>query len=152
MHWCMDETLAFLAMIPIIGYFFRKLHAWWHAKTHHKCHTDGCDSDHVVHTNNQNDNVLTKGDVLIITGWDSIHPDDVKERFDDCIMDDLITDDYLLDVDEEPAADEFRWFVNDKLHLRAVFRERVFAHDDECCEHGWREISSDCCSSEEKCD
>src|SRR5512143_3919811 len=143
MHWCMDETLAFLAMIPFIGYFFHKLHAWWHTKFHHKCHTDGCDSTHVEHDyspfdRNNGDNTLTRGDVLIISGWDSITQDDVEERFGGCLIDDLIGDDYLLGLDDQrPADDEFRWFVNDKQHLRAVFRERVFTHDDDCCEHGW---------------
>ncbi len=155
MHWCMDETLAFLAAIPFIGYLFHKLHVWWHKKFHHKCHKDGCDSDHVEHTyspfdRNNDDNLLTKGDVLILTGWDSIIEEDVAARFGDDIIEDLISDDCLLDVDERPADDEFRWFVNDRQHLRAVFRERVFAHDDECCEHGWREISSADCSSELK--
>lgn len=151
MHWCMDETLAVLAMIPFIGYFFRKLHIWWHNKFHHKCHEKGCDSNHVEHKDDPyspfnrdpRDGMLTRGDVLIICGWDSLTQDDVEERFGGCLIDDLIGDDYLLGVDERPADDEFRWFVNDKQELRAVFKERVFAHDYECCEHGWREICAD---------
>ena len=50
MHWCMDETLAVLAMIPFIGYFFRKLHAWYHKKMGHTCHEKHCDDTHVEHT------------------------------------------------------------------------------------------------------
>jgi hypothetical protein len=49
MHWCMDETLAVLAMIPFIGYFFRKLHAWYHKKMGHTCHEKHCDDVHVEH-------------------------------------------------------------------------------------------------------
>jgi len=49
MHWCMDETLAVLAMIPFIGYFFGKLHAWWHKHFHHKCHEKDCNAEHVQH-------------------------------------------------------------------------------------------------------
>jgi len=49
MHWCMDETLAVLAMIPFIGYFFRKLHIWYHAKMGHTCHEKHCDEAHVEH-------------------------------------------------------------------------------------------------------
>jgi hypothetical protein len=47
----MDETLALLSVIPFIGYFFNKLHAWWHAKFHHKCHEEGCSEqgDHTAH-------------------------------------------------------------------------------------------------------
>jgi hypothetical protein len=49
MHWCMDETLAVLAMIPFIGYFFRKLHTWYHSKMDHLCHEKHCDDVHVEH-------------------------------------------------------------------------------------------------------
>lgn len=146
MHWCMDETLAVLAMIPLIGYFFRKLHIWWHTKFHHKCHEEGCNSDHVEHTEEEchdhDSHKLTQGDILLICGWDAIYQKDAEERFD-CLVDDLISDTWLLDVDEEPADDEFRWFVNDKGELRAVFRQQVFTHDDQCCEHGWRKLSQD---------
>jgi hypothetical protein len=45
----MDETLALMAMIPFIGMFFRKMHAWWHAKFSHKCHEKTCDDTHVAH-------------------------------------------------------------------------------------------------------
>jgi len=45
----MDETLALLSVIPFIGYFFTKLHLWWHAKFHHKCHEEGCKEEHVEH-------------------------------------------------------------------------------------------------------
>lgn len=37
-HICMDEILMFMAMLPFIGVFFRKIHAWWHAKFSHKEH------------------------------------------------------------------------------------------------------------------
>jgi hypothetical protein len=49
-HWCMDETLALMAMLPFIGMFFRRMHAWWHAKFSHKCHEKTCDDKHVEHT------------------------------------------------------------------------------------------------------
>lgn len=48
-HWCMDETLALMAMIPFIGMFFRRMHAWWHSKFSHKCHEKTCDDTHVEH-------------------------------------------------------------------------------------------------------
>ena len=50
MHWCMDETLALLSVLPFIGYFFTKLHIWWHKKHHHPCHEEGCHSEHTEHT------------------------------------------------------------------------------------------------------
>jgi hypothetical protein len=37
-HFCIDEFLAVLAMIPFIGFYFRKAHAWWHVKFNHKHH------------------------------------------------------------------------------------------------------------------
>lgn len=49
MHWCMDETLALLSVLPFIGYLFGKLHVWYHAKFHHKCHEKNCDAEHVDH-------------------------------------------------------------------------------------------------------
>jgi len=144
MHWCMDETLAFLAMIPFIGYFFAKLHTWWHTKFHHKCHEEGCESDHVEHTHDHpNDVKISAGDTLIICGWDSIHQDDVEARFGGCAIDDLIGDDWLLDVEERPADDEFRWFVDSKQGLRAVFQERIFAYEDGFLGCEWYELSSD---------
>lgn len=38
MHWCADETLMLMSMIPFIGIMFRKLHTWYHTKFHHKEH------------------------------------------------------------------------------------------------------------------
>jgi hypothetical protein len=55
MHWCMDETLALLSVIPFIGYLFTKLHLWWHAKFHHRCHEEGCLEVHVEHKEHQFD-------------------------------------------------------------------------------------------------
>jgi hypothetical protein len=45
----MDETLALLSVLPFLGYFFSKLHAWWHSKFHHKCHEESCHDEHVEH-------------------------------------------------------------------------------------------------------
>jgi len=51
-HICADEILMIMMMIPFIGYFFGKLHAWYHKKTNHKCHTEGCNDTHVEHEEN----------------------------------------------------------------------------------------------------
>ena len=48
-HICMDEILMFMAMLPFIGVFFRKIHAWWHSKLNHKCHEKACDNTHTEH-------------------------------------------------------------------------------------------------------
>lgn len=38
-HICMDEVLMFLAVFPFIGFYFKKVHLWYHTKFHHKPHT-----------------------------------------------------------------------------------------------------------------
>lgn len=48
-HWCADETIALLSAIPFIGYFFARLHAWWHKKFNHPCHEEGCKDTHIHH-------------------------------------------------------------------------------------------------------
>lgn len=50
MHWCNDENLALLSAIPVVGFYFRKLHAWYHSKIHHPCHHEGCAQPHVEHS------------------------------------------------------------------------------------------------------
>ena len=49
MHFCQDEALAIMSAIPAVGVFFKKIHAWFHKKTHHKCHEKDCYEDHVEH-------------------------------------------------------------------------------------------------------
>jgi hypothetical protein len=48
-HFCADEMIMIMAMIPFIGVAFRKLHVWYHTKFGHKCHEKTCDSTHVDH-------------------------------------------------------------------------------------------------------
>jgi hypothetical protein len=48
-HFCTDELLALLAMLPVIGLLFRRMHTWWHNHFHHKCHEPGCNDTHVEH-------------------------------------------------------------------------------------------------------
>lgn len=55
MHFCADEFLMLSSMIPFIGIYFYKLHAWYHAKFKHKCHTKSCDETHVEHSDEKND-------------------------------------------------------------------------------------------------
>ena len=49
MHWCNDESLALMSVIPFIGVYFRRAHAWLHSKLNHKCHTKGCPETHTDH-------------------------------------------------------------------------------------------------------
>lgn len=48
-HFCMDEVIMIMAMLPFIGAAFRKLHVKWHSKFNHKCHEKTCDDSHVEH-------------------------------------------------------------------------------------------------------
>lgn len=47
-HFCADELFMLMAMIPFIGIFFRKVHAWWHTKFKHAPHPQKscCGEDH----------------------------------------------------------------------------------------------------------
>lgn len=157
MHWCMDETLAVLAMIPFIGYFFRKLHAWYHKKMGHICHEKHCDAGHVEHpyspydrANWHKDQHVSEADMKYLRGtpaplkitipvdiWDPISQEDVEERFSKDLVHFLYeeaNDVGLANVTEN----ETYWYVNQKAELRVEVRDKVFAHDYECCEYGWR--------------
>jgi hypothetical protein len=145
MHWCMDETLAVLALLPIIGFLFRKIHNWYHNTFHHKCHHQGCEEQHLVHVAHDHG---PEPEAAPAELWNSITPEYVEGRFGGCIMDDLIGDHRLLKVEERPEDEEFTWFVNDKQELKAVFRDREFIHGYNQCEHGWDEVTHDtgsCC-------
>lgn len=52
-HWCIEEQLMLMSMIPFIGIAFRKLHMWYVIKFGHKfghkCHEKTCDDKHVEH-------------------------------------------------------------------------------------------------------
>jgi hypothetical protein len=49
-HFCMDEVLMIMAMLPFIGVFFRRVHAWWHSKFNHQCHhVIKCEENHLDH-------------------------------------------------------------------------------------------------------
>jgi len=155
----MDETLAVLAMLPFIGYFFRKLHAWYHAKMGHTCHEKHCDDTHVEHTVkksfspfdrpegfvqvSEEDMEYLRGEpaplkiTVPVTIWDSISQSDVGERFGNDLVIFLykeLADIGILDVSEE----EVHWYVNDKAELWVQVRDKNFFHDYETCEWGWR--------------
>ena len=48
-HFCSEEIVYLLSIIPFIGIFFRRFHAWYHTKLNHKCHEKTCDDTHVEH-------------------------------------------------------------------------------------------------------
>jgi len=153
----MDETLAVLAMIPFIGYFFRKLHAWYHAKMGHVCHEKHCEDKHVDHpyspydrANWHKDQIVSEADMeylqgepvpskitILVTIWDPISQSDVSERFGNDLVIFLykeLADIGILDVSEE----EIHWYLNDKAELWVQVRDKNFYHDNETCQWGWR--------------
>lgn len=166
MHWCMDETLAVLAMIPFIGYFFRKLHAWYHAKMGHTCHEKHCDDTHVEHAefqfspgspyhpdNRDKFNRVSEEDMKYLRGtpaplvitipgiviWDPICQEDVEERFSKDLVKFLFEEAKEAGL-ENVTEDEVYWYVSSQKvgDLRAEVRGKVFLHDYETCEYGWR--------------
>lgn len=54
-HWCADETLMVLSMIPFIGLFFNRIHMWYHIKFKKKkcCNEERCSMPeslaHILH-------------------------------------------------------------------------------------------------------
>jgi hypothetical protein len=151
----MDETLAVLAMLPFIGYFFRKVHAWYHKKMGHTCHEKHCDDTHVEHEEHEfspyhHDDICTEKmtrvseeDMKYLRGtpaplkitipvdiWDSISEEDIVERYGRETVDDARS--YLVG--------KLNWFVNGKAEIMVQGQGRTFIHDYECCEHGWREV------------
>lgn len=63
-HFCADEMLMLMAMIPFIGIFFRRLHVWWHSKFNHKCHhVTPCQEHHVDHVHDTKPGYLTREDM-----------------------------------------------------------------------------------------
>lgn len=154
MHWCMDETLAVLAMIPFIGFFFAKIHAWWHKHFHHKCHEEGCGEEHVEHPAPAH---FTEEDMKFFINtpaprvtnpmfteneltWDPIEQEDLEER----VGRELILDlkDHLRTLRAFSYTDdmEYRWWINDLMEVKAEVGGRTFVHDYACCEHGWDEV------------
>lgn len=132
MHWCMDETLAVLAMIPFIGYFFRKLHVWWHKHFHHPCHEEGCKSEHVYHTEEA-------PAPLMESSWDQICEEDLEERVGTELLNDLFFS--ILNKDDLIGAtrEEFTWYINDAQEVRVEVRGRAFTYDYTSA-LGWEEV------------
>ncbi len=154
MHWCMDETLAVLAMIPFIGYFFRKIHAWYHSKMGHTCHEKHCEDKHVDHPYSPYDRSqwhkalqLSEEDMEYLRGtpaplkitipvtiWDPIDQDDVSERFGNDLVVFLYKEVADAGITNDLSKDEVHWYVNDKSEVMVEVQGKIFYHDCEC----WR--------------
>jgi len=119
MHWCMDETLAVLAMIPFIGYFFRKLHLWYHTKMGHTCHEKHCDAAHAEHK------VSTEYPAVVQSDLDMIPQEDVSERYGDSVVVDLyatLAKYNMINVDKA----EVWWYVRENRDMLVGVRNRLF--------------------------
>lgn len=123
-HWCADETIALFSALPFIGFFFAKLHTWWHKKFGHPCHEEGCKGTHALHV--EVEESYNPG-----SDWDALSQDDMEERFGGCLIDDLIGDHQLLGVEVRPHDGEFFWFINGYGGVQAKFRGKTFTVDDE---------------------
>lgn len=145
MHWCIDETLALLSIIPFMGYFFGKLHAWWHVRFSHKCHEKNCNQVHNIHCKmpaniphglyNQEQceqhpqEDTTKLRLVVPEGFDAICVEDAEEKFGVDIIDHLLDDKQLLKYDGFVSDTYFGWWVSDDgCSLIATFQYRKFIH------------------------
>lgn len=107
-HFCIDELLAIMAMIPFIGYFFAKMHVWWHTHFGHKCHEKDCDSTHVEHDHTVHHDRGPEPEYEEY--WDHISEEDATERFGPDVVP-------LLKM---AMNCEFDLFVNYKGDIKAV--------------------------------
>ena len=147
MHWCQDETYAALSTLPVIGYYYKKVHSWYHNKTQHKCHHQGCSATHSEHPN------LTAGEFVHMAhaaGQDmlglcndiefiTLHFGDsqiitmaeVDIRYGQLATILLMFDRPLLNVKEFQPETEFTWLVSKHDTLLACFQNRLFVWDGE---------------------
>ena len=123
MHWCQDETYAVMSGVPVVGYFFKRIHKWYHNKTHHKCHHQGCESDHAEH-------VTPGGETLLPNppGRYVIQPETVDVLFGDLATILLMFDRRLLKTINFPEPNEFVWFAQDN-QLSARWKNKFFQWD-----------------------
>jgi hypothetical protein len=156
MHWCMDETLALLSVIPFIGYFFAKLHNWWHTKFGHKCHEDSCQETHIEHNDglaHMEANVVVANPLESFTctvdklwdagnfdqdNYDLISKEDLEDRLGP-IADKLIQK-LEFDLDAYLNKNDFRWWINGYGRVKATFHGRTFLHDEFSVDNTWSEI------------
>jgi len=45
-HWCHQETMMLMSLIPFIGFFYMKIHIWFNNKFGNKCHAKNCKAEH----------------------------------------------------------------------------------------------------------
>jgi hypothetical protein len=121
-HFCIDEFLAIMMVIPVIGIFFRKLHAKFHKSHHHKCHQSGCHEEHVDHTLS----------VELVPNPPDLIPISIQEvdtRFGHTATILLMFDRKLLKKDRFPPPSEFVFLLSDDDMLSARWINTFFLWD-----------------------
>ena len=124
-HFCSDELILLLSMFPFIGFFFKKLHSWWHKNSLHKCHEEHCHDVHVEH--------IIEAPANPIEEWDEVDLSLVEERFGTLVIDNLLLKYNLFII---VGWVEFNWFLNNSGTLKATFHNRNFIHNEP---YGWLE-------------
>jgi hypothetical protein len=125
-----DETYATLAAFPVIGFYYKKLHAWYHKKMQHPCHHPGCPEKHLEHTGSEQ-KIIEKdySKFELAEGQKKLYISDVDRQFGQLATILLVNDRSLLEVKDFPLDAEFTWFV-DKDSLFAHWRGKIFAYVD----------------------
>jgi hypothetical protein len=116
MHWCQDESIAAMSAIPVIGVLFHKLHNWYHKKTNHPCHKEGCQEKHLEHLNTRE----------ISTHLIKLSIPQIDEKFGQLATILLTNDRKLLETDYFPSVSEFSWFLDQDKYLIAYWNDKVF--------------------------
>jgi len=132
-HWCADETLMLLSMLPFIGFFFKKIHAWWHKNSLHKCHEDHCNDVHAEHV------LEEKVAPAPIEDWDQVDQTLVEERFGSALIEGLKRCLLYYGLNEVVET-ESTWFVDSNGAVKVKVRNNEFIHDDHCNADGWDEL------------
>lgn len=140
-HWCADETFMLLTMLPFIGFFFKKIHAWWHTKSAHKCHDEHCDAAHVEHIEEPADEPTFSS--FPMDEWDEVPVELIKEKFGEEVVLKLRMNPLRLGLIDVPSEKDFRWYVSSLGAAKAVLIfQREYVHDDFCPE-GWDDVFHD---------
>jgi hypothetical protein len=134
-HFCQDELYATLATFPVIGYYYKKVHSWYHNKTQHKCHQQGCSSTHSEHPKLAVDTLKVCCNKEFITplpeGSQIITMREVDDRYGQLPTILLMFDRPLLKIKDFASEKDFTWLVSRHDTLLARFQNRLFVWDGE---------------------
>jgi hypothetical protein len=116
-----------LGGLPIVGYYYKKMHAWYHEKTHHKCHHHDSAADHVEHESA----MAVVVNIPDPPGLTRLTMEEVDERFGQLATILLMFDrKFLLGTEFFPEAETFTWFVGQDNKLSARWNGIFFDWND----------------------